>query len=141
MTRLVPLAQQKSIAVNSIVQPKMVAGHYDSVVEVVGILLDNAIKYSPEKSTITVSSEVKGGEVCVAVADEGPGIPVEEREKIFERFYRADQSRSKMNVEGHGLGLSLAQRLTGEMGGRVICAENASGGAVFTCCLPAASVH
>lgn len=141
MTRLVPLAQQKSIAVDNSVKPQKVVGHYDSIVEVVGILLDNAIKYSPEKSTITVSSEVKGGEVCIAVADEGPGIPLAERDKIFERFYRADQSRSKTNVEGHGLGLSLAQRLANEMGGRVVCAENTPNGSLFTCCLPAAAVQ
>lgn len=141
MTRLIPLAQAKSIEIDNQVQQLSVVGHYESVVDIIGILLDNAIKYSPKKTSIVVSSEVKGNSLYLSVADQGLGISTEEREKVFERFYRSDEARSKENVEGHGLGLSLARRLAGEMNGEVTVAENVPKGSIFTLTLPVAAVQ
>lgn len=141
MTRLIPLAQAKSIAIDNRVQRVSVVGHYESLVDVLGILLDNAIKYSPKKTTIVLSSETKNGSVSISVADEGPGIGADEKEKVFERFYRSDEARSKENVEGHGLGLSLARRLAREMNGEVTVGENVPKGSIFTLTLPVAAVQ
>lgn len=136
VTHVVPLAQAKRIEIDNQVGAATAEGHLESVVEVLGILLDNAIKYSPAKSQITLQSKQTQHTVEVSVADEGPGIAPEEQEKIFERFYRADSSRSKENVEGHGLGLSLAKRLTDEMHGTLTVHSDGKKGTIFVLSLP-----
>lgn len=81
-------------------------------------LVENAIKYSPEGSDITVSlGPEKGKGAIVAVEDEGPGIPEEEREKIFDRFYRGERVKSR--TKGTGLGLYISKTLIESMGGSI----------------------
>ena len=70
-------------------------------------LVDNAIKYTPAQGTVTVSVERQGGRICLAVDDSGPGIPREDRERVFERFYR----RLGTGSAGSGLGLSIVRRI------------------------------
>jgi len=70
-------------------------------------LVDNAIKYTPAQGTVTVSVERQGGRICLAVDDSGPGIPQEDRERVFERFYR----RLGTGSPGSGLGLSIVRRI------------------------------
>ena len=72
------------------------------------ILLDNAAKYTPAGSAITLSAEKTGEDVCLRVQDTGCGVPEEQLQRIFERFYRVDKSRSK-EVGGTGLGLSIVK--------------------------------
>lgn len=72
------------------------------------IFIDNSIKFAPEKSTIDISSEIQGKVVKLTVSDRGIGIPKNEIEKIFGRFYTVDKSRSK-EKGGTGLGLSIAK--------------------------------
>lgn len=132
VTRLVPMAQKRHITIENQVGPASVRGHYDSVVDIIAILLDNAIKYSPSKSHVVVKTRPSGGEIVLDVIDQGMGIPPEEQDKIFERFYRVDSSRSKDYVEGHGLGLSLAQRLATEMGGSLRVQSVVGEGATFS---------
>lgn len=136
LAHAVPLAQAKSISVENAVGAGTARGHFESVVTVLGILLDNAIKYSPEKSGVTLTSTETDRSVVLAVADQGPGIALEEQEKIFERFYRVDSSRSSENVPGHGLGLSLARRLAEEMQGELRVVSEPGKGATFTLRLP-----
>lgn len=136
VTHIVPLAQTKRITIDNQVGADVTQGHFESLVEVLGILLDNAIKYSPPKSLVTLTSKKTAHAIELFVSDEGPGIPVDEQEKIFERFYRADMSRSKENVEGHGLGLSLAKRLVGQMNGYLRVESDGKKGAVFVLSLP-----
>lgn len=100
--------------------------------QVLGNLLSNALRFSPPGSTITVSARRKGPEIWVSVQDQGPGIPPEDLPHIFERFYKADKSRSE---GGSGLGLAIAKEIVQAHGGR-IWAEN-QGGACFTFTLPA----
>jgi signal transduction histidine kinase len=136
VTHVVPLAQSKHIEIDSRVGALTVEGHLESIVEILEILLDNAIKYSPKKSHIVLQSKRSPHTVEISVADEGPGIPPEEHEKIFERFYRSDMSRSKENVEGHGLGLSLAKRLADQMHGSLTLKSDGKKGTVFILSLP-----
>ncbi len=114
-------------------------GSIDATCDIVSILVDNAVKYSPKKSQVTIEVRVKNSTVEIAVCDEGPGISNADKERIFDRFYRADQSRSKQHVEGHGLGLALAKRLA-DLSNASITIENGKvKGAIFTLSLPKAS--
>lgn len=136
VTHVVPLAQTKRIDIDNRVGAATATGHFDSVVEVVEILLDNAIKYSPKKSRVVLAGKKTAHSVELSVSDEGPGILPTEQDRIFERFYRADTSRSKENVEGHGLGLSLAKRLAEQMHGHLTVQSDGKKGTVFVLSLP-----
>lgn len=136
VTHVIPLAQTKHIEIDNRIASMRAQAHQESVVEVLTILLDNAIKYSPRKSQIILESKQQGHGVELRVIDQGPGVPVEEQAKIFERFYRADTSRSKENVAGHGLGLSLAKRLAEQMHGHLSVESNGEKGSVFVLSLP-----
>lgn len=129
-------AEKRGIAIKTGSTDERVVGNLEGVVNILDILLDNAIKYSPEKTRVTIDATSSERRVEVLVSDEGAGIPPGEHEKIFERFYRLDTSRSKQNVEGHGLGLSLARRLAEEMNGSLRVAKTASKGATFVLSLP-----
>ena len=88
-----------------------ISGDQASLIELVAILLDNAIKYSPPASSITLASESLGHFVKLSVADSGLGINAIDLPHIFDRFYRADRSRTKEDINGYGLGLSIAKRI------------------------------
>jgi two-component system phosphate regulon sensor histidine kinase PhoR len=97
-------------------------------------LLDNARKHGGSRITIELASE--GGEAVVRVSDEGPGIPPQELERIFHRFYRVDRSRSQ---PGTGLGLAIAKHLVVAHGGSIRAYNRSSGGATFEVRLPGAA--
>lgn len=132
VNRIVPAAQRKKIRIDSKIKPRQVLASHEALIDVLVILLDNAIKYSPAKSRIKLSSVVKNKQVMISISDEGEGILEQDREHIFERFYRADQSRSKLNVEGHGLGLSIAQQIIKQHGGSIGFTNNKTKGTTFT---------
>jgi signal transduction histidine kinase len=90
----------------------------DRLAQVLDNLLDNAIRYSPEGSVITVDVSQNGDEGQCAVRDRGMGIPEKHLPFIFERFYRADASRNRQ-TGGAGLGLSIARALIESQGGRI----------------------
>jgi signal transduction histidine kinase len=90
-------------------------------------LIDNAVKYAADGKALDVTVEADG---MVIVADRGPGVPKRDRERVFERFYRCDDSLAAKS-SGSGLGLSIARRLAEGMGGSLVCAERAGGGAEF----------
>ena len=98
--------------------------------EVVYNLISNAIKYSPQGSEVRVSVRADSAFVCIAVEDSGPGIPENERERIFERFYRIDRSRAQ-DSGGRGLGLAIASEIVKAHGGRIEVGESELGGAAF----------
>lgn len=98
-------------------------------------LVDNAIKYSPEGSRVSVRVGRDDAEAWVEVADNGPGIAPEHREKIFDRFYRIDPSRSR-ELGGTGLGLSLVKLAAEAHGGWIDVDETPGGGTTFRLVLP-----
>jgi signal transduction histidine kinase len=97
-------------------------------------LLGNAIKYSPPGSTIAISANQTHGIVTVRVSDQGPGIPENELESIFERFYRG--SRGRDLVPGTGMGLSVARDIINAHQGRLWAENRSEGGAQFSFSLP-----
>jgi len=99
-------------------------------------LVVNASAYSPEDGTITVATRREGNELSIDVLDSGPGIPDEDRLRVFERFYRVDKSRAR-DPGGTGLGLSIVKHLVELHGGRVSVTNRAEGGACFTVTLKA----
>jgi two-component system sensor histidine kinase KdpD len=97
-------------------------------------LLGNAIKYSPPGSMITIIVNQTGDTVTIRVCDQGPGIPQNELESIFERFYRG--SRSRDSVPGTGMGLSVARDIISAHQGRLWAENRPEGGAQFSFSLP-----
>lgn len=100
-------------------------------------LLQNAIRHTPPDGSVTVSTVSAGAEVLVTVADTGEGIPAEDMPHVFERFYRADKSRSRIGG-GSGLGLSISQGIIEAHGGRIWIAESSGSGTRVIFALPAA---
>ena len=103
---------------------------------VLGNLLDNAVKYSPPRGRIQIEVIPDGGAVTIEVHDEGPGVPPEHRDRLFERFYRVDPGRSR-RIGGTGLGLSIAKHLANLMGGEVGMKPRDPVGSTFWVRLPA----
>ena len=99
-------------------------------------LVANAITYAPERTTVRVDAARAGPRIEIAVSDEGPGIPEEDRSRVFERFYRVDKSRAR-DPGGTGLGLAIVKHLVELHGGTVRAENRAEGGARFTVSLPA----
>ena len=101
-------------------------------------LVANASAYSPEHSLITIATHTAVGGVAIDVMDSGPGIPDDDRLRVFERFYRVDKSRAR-DPGGTGLGLAIVKHLVELHGGRVLVTNRPEGGACFTIELPLAS--
>jgi len=98
-------------------------------------LLENAVKYSPSGSKVRVIAERSGGEILIRIEDKGPGIPPSHLDRIFERFYRVDKSRSR-KLGGTGLGLAIVKHIIMVHNGRVEVESRPGEGSVFTVRLP-----
>jgi two-component system OmpR family sensor kinase len=102
-------------------------------------LVENAVKFTPAGGRIEVTLALEGGHHVIQVRDTGPGVPEEERERIFERFYRADTVRTPGgDTTGTGLGLSIVRAIAEVHGGEVRAHNAPGGGAVFRVTLPPA---
>lgn len=107
----------------------------DKLYRILYNLVSNALKYSPEKTTLTISAMVTDEGLKITVADEGIGIPESEQEAIFKRFHRVEQSRN-LQTGGHGLGLAIAKELAEQLGGTLNVNSEEGKGAVFLLSAP-----
>jgi PAS domain S-box-containing protein len=129
-----PLIDEKNIRIareSSGEIPKILADA-DRVTQIISNLIGNALKFSPQNATVTVTSTHAGNEVIVGIRDEGPGILAEHIPHIFDRYWQAKQS----GKVGHGIGLSIVQAMVKAHGGRVWAESTFGSGSTFYFALP-----
>lgn len=136
--KLTPNAEVKNIVLYpdfsaAALEPIML--DYDKIWEAVYNIVDNAVKYTPEGGFVRLGLEQKDAKVFVTVQDNGPGIPDGEKEHIFERFYRLDDSRAR-DTGGTGLGLAIAKESVQLHGGSIEVKDAEGGGSIFIITLP-----
>jgi two-component system, OmpR family, sensor kinase len=119
-------------------RPLPVDGNPDELHRMILNLLDNAIRHTPPGAAIELRLRAAGGAAVVEVADDGPGVPPELREQIFDRFVRGDGPADTAARGGSGLGLAIVRAVAGSHGGSVAATESESGGALFRIRLPLA---
>lgn len=135
-----PLALARGTTIDFDLEEGLVArADAKALSQVLTNLLENAIKYTPERSSVLLTGQRRGDMTRLEVRDDGPGIPPEQRERVFERFYRVDPGRAKEDG-GTGLGLAIVKHLVAAMGGRVGVEANQPSGSVFWVELPGATV-
>jgi two-component system phosphate regulon sensor histidine kinase PhoR len=136
---LMRMAQKKQIVIR--VEPfheiPPVRADKSQLKQVLINLLDNAVKYTPEKGTIIVSAASRDRRVTVSIEDNGSGIPDADIPRIFERFYRVDKARSR-EMGGTGLGLSIVKHIVEAHGGSVAVQSKMGTGSTFSFTLSAA---
>ena len=132
-------ARQREIQLHIEPQANAVYAYADRtrILQILSNLLQNALRYTPAGSHVYLSAAVEGRHACIKVRDTGPGINAEALPYVFERFYKADKSRSR-DETGSGLGLAIARQLAALNGGDLTAANHRDGGAVFTLTLPLA---
>jgi signal transduction histidine kinase len=132
INRMVRPAQAKQIVIEDAWPHSQVLAHGPALTQIILILLDNALKYSLPKTTIYLESTQLGQTLQLHVRDTGVGINASSVTHIFDRFYRADSSRTKQHVEGHGLGLSIAQKLANQQNSKISVVSTPGEGSVFS---------
>jgi signal transduction histidine kinase len=110
-----------------------IRGCPDRLRQLMNNVISNALRFSPEAGQVRVDLVRQGSWIQLSIEDDGPGIPVEQRELVFERFWRADQARSGRNV---GLGLALARAIADSHGGRLEAQVGCRGGCRMVLTLP-----
>ncbi len=133
-------AQQRGITLQVTVpeSPAVVQADAARLEQILHNLLGNALRHTPPGGRVEVTATVDADAVRIQVRDTGPGLPPGEEERVFERFYRLDKSRTRASG-GSGLGLSIARSLARAHGGDLTAANHPQGGAVFTLRLPRAA--
>jgi len=138
LTAVETQAQKRGIEVHVEVPPAIsVKADPKALDQILVNLLDNGVKYTQPAGHVWVEAREIGEDIRIEVRDDGPGIAAKHRERVFERFYRADPSRSR-EAGGTGLGLSIVKHLVESMGGEVGVEPNAPRGSVFWLRLPRA---
>lgn len=117
--------------------PLFIKGNPQQLQRMLGNLLDNAIKFTPDGGHIKLSLEEASDHFTITIADTGIGIPEEDLPRIFERFYRGDQSRS---TSGNGLGLSYVSAIVCAHGGKITVKNTPGKGSSFMVMLPRCAV-
>ena len=139
LARTQKAADAKEIALQTEVPEKITVGVDRShLIELLVILIDNAVKYSPNKAAISIKATDNNQQVVVQVEDHGIGISEVDLPHVFERFYRADNARTKSKQNGHGLGLAIAKQLTQQYGGTISIASKKNKGTTVSLDLPRA---
>ena len=133
--RLSPQATKKRITLRSNLPANLqhVLADEDRITQVLTNLVANALQYTPEDGTVTISATQKDDEVIVSIKDSGIGIPPEHLANLFTRFYRVDKSRSRNAGGGSGIGLTIARHLVEAHGGRIwVESEGEGKGSTFS---------
>lgn len=136
--KIKPQADKKQIKISAKVTKSFINADERSLIELFTILLDNAVKYSPQKKDIEVQSVSVNSKLKITVKDNGTGINKDNLPYIFDRFYRADKSRTKQQVAGYGLGLSIAKRIVSLHTGTIEVKSVLNKGTIFTIIFPEA---
>ncbi len=136
MNQLQKRIKEKSLAVTFRPAKESVSihGQPDLLQQLIFNLLDNAVKYTSPNGSIVIRLDWRLNEAIISIQDSGIGIPVFEQEKIFDRFYRVDTSRSK--VKGYGLGLSIVKEVVEKHRGKIQIESEIEKGTTFTVILP-----
>src|SRR5450759_449953 len=129
-------AARKQIRIDSALPPLSVSADPDLLSFAIYNLLTNAVKYSPKRTTVSLSATQQGDHVCISVVDQGSGIAPAEQRKIFERFYRVGRDQS-VKEEGTGIGLALVKEIVSQHDGRIEVDSREGCGSRFTIMLPA----
>jgi two-component system phosphate regulon sensor histidine kinase PhoR len=139
ITTLAPSAEKKRVALINALPPLLpdIRADQSALERILLNLIENAIKYSEEDSEVRLTARLQADAVCVVIADEGVGIPREDQERIFERFYRVDKARSR-KAGGTGLGLSIVKHLVQSHGGEVWVDSEVGRGSTFFFTMPLA---
>jgi signal transduction histidine kinase len=135
--KLAKTADQKKIRLVDNSKSLFINGDPSSLIELISIFIDNSIKYSPAKSKVVVASKMEHKNVVVSIKDEGQGISPTDLPHIFDRFYRAEASRSKQ-TGGYGLGLAIARKIAEAHSGYIEVKSQPGVGSTFSVHLPRA---
>lgn len=136
MNAVVPQALEKRIKIEDSVARVNLPGNSQAITQLATILLDNAIKYSPDKSTIAVSSAKTAKHVTLSIKDHGIGMDEETANQIFTRFFRADKARTQQGAKGYGLGLAIAKKIVEAHKGKITVESILDEGTIFRVELP-----
>lgn len=133
-----PVAIKSNIIVRENIPEKLplISADEDRIRQVLINLIDNAMKYSPAGSTVTVGADLNAKEVRISIGDMGIGIPENERSRIFERFYRVEQGHNGTKSSGRGLGLAIAKYIIEAHGGTLSVDSVVGKGSTFSFTLP-----
>ncbi len=136
VAKLRPLAELQGVSIQADLQPAALSGNADSLAQVMTNLLSNAIYYNRPGGQIRISTAQDSGAAILTVSDTGKGIEPADLPHIFERFYRADKSRSR--ADGHcGLGLAITKAIVDAHGGNIAAESKPGAGSEFTIHIPA----
>lgn len=136
MTTVAPPAVEKNISIDDKTKNETVYVDPTAVGQALVVLLDNAVKYSNPGSTVTLTTTLRRQAIQLNVTDTGVGVPGADREKIFQRFYRGDQARTRHGTDGYGLGLTIAQRIMAAHGGTIELTSSVGEGSTFSLIIP-----
>lgn len=134
--KIEPQAKNKEIIIKTPASDYQIEANKESFCDLLVILLDNAIKYSPNKTTVRISLDKTDGFLNITVADCGAGINQKDLPFIFDRFFRAELARTKNQNSGYGLGLAIAQRIAQVHSGSITVISKVNKGSQFTLHLP-----
>jgi len=126
-----------NMTIKANIEPIKIQGDATRISQVVRNLMENAINHAHDEVHVSIKSVLDG--CLIEVSDDGPGIPLENREAVFERFVRLDEHRSR-DTGGSGLGLAIVAEIVKQHGGTVSISDSSTGGALFRVQLPSALV-
>jgi signal transduction histidine kinase len=130
------LSKYKKITLLNKVKDVKIEADRQSLAEMFVVIFDNAIKYSPKNTKVTMSSSIQDRFVVIEIKDEGMGIDEKDIPHLFDRFYRVDKSRTKTDVAGYGLGLSIAKQIVDKHHGHIKIESEVGKGTTFAIQLP-----